>query len=77
MLLKIIRSIIRAKEIGADAIMLITPYYNKTSQRGLIAHFTTIADAVGLPVILYNVPSRTNMTIDVETMVELAKTHLL
>ncbi|AYU55209.1 4-hydroxy-tetrahydrodipicolinate synthase [Staphylococcus debuckii] len=70
---KSLEASLRAKEIGADAIMLITPYYNKTSQRGLIAHFTTIADAVGLPVILYNVPSRTNMTIDVETMVELAK----
>lgn len=64
---------LRAKELGADAIMLITPYYNKTSQRGLVAHFTTIADAVELPVVLYNVPSRTNMTIDVDTMVELEK----
>ena len=64
---------LRAKELGADGIMLITPYYNKTSQRGLIAHFTTIANAVELPVVLYNVPSRTNMTIEVETMVELAK----
>lgn len=64
---------LRAKELGADAIMLITPYYNKTSQRGLIAHFTTVADAVELPVVLYDVPSRTNMRIDVETMVELAE----
>ncbi|ANZ33397.1 4-hydroxy-tetrahydrodipicolinate synthase [Staphylococcus carnosus] len=70
---KSLEASLRAKEIGADAIMLITPYYNKTSQRGLVAHFTTIADAVGLPVVLYNVPSRTNMTIDVDTMVELAK----
>lgn len=64
---------LKAKEAGADAIMLITPYYNKTSQRGLIKHFTLIADAVGLPVVLYNVPSRTNMTIEPETLVELAK----
>lgn len=64
---------LQAKEAGADAIMLITPYYNKTSQRGLIKHFTLIADAVGLPVVLYNVPSRTNMTIEPETLVELAK----
>lgn len=64
---------IKAKELGADAIMLITPYYNKTSQRGLIAHFTKIADEVALPVVLYNVPSRTNMTIDVETVLKLSK----
>ena len=56
------------REIGADGIMLITPYYNKTNQRGLIEHFTTIANAVKLPVILYNVPSRTNMTINPETV---------
>lgn len=64
---------INAKELGADAIMLITPYYNKTSQRGLIAHFTKIADEVALPVVLYNVPSRTNMTIDIETVLKLSE----
>lgn len=64
---------IKAKELGADAIMLITPYYNKTSQRGLIAHFTKIADEVALPVVLYNVPSRTNMTIDIETVFKLSE----
>ena len=48
--------------------MLITPYYNKTNQRGLIQHFETIANEVKLPVILYNVPSRTNMTIEPETV---------
>ena len=48
--------------------MLITPYYNKTNQRGLIKHFETIANEVKLPVVLYNVPSRTNMTIEVETV---------
>lgn len=48
--------------------MLITPYYNKTNQRGLIKHFETIANEVKLPVVLYNVPSRTNMTIDPETV---------
>ncbi|ULG72268.1 4-hydroxy-tetrahydrodipicolinate synthase [Macrococcus brunensis] len=63
---------LKVKEAGADAIMLITPYYNKTNQRGLIAHFTAIADAVELPVVLYNVPARTNMTIEPETVVELA-----
>ncbi|KDE96187.1 dihydrodipicolinate synthase [Staphylococcus sp. TE8] len=58
----------RAKEIGADAVMLITPYYNKTNQRGLIKHFETIANEVKLPVVLYNVPSRTNMMIEAETV---------
>lgn len=58
----------RAKEIGADTVMLITPYYNKTNQRGLIKHFETIANEVKLPVVLYNVPSRTNMTIEAENV---------
>lgn len=65
---KSIESSQKAKEIGADAIMLITPYYNKTNQRGLIKHFETIANKVKLPVVLYNVPSRTNMTIEAETV---------
>lgn len=64
---------IRAKELGADAIMLITPYYNKTSQRGLIAHFTKIANEVELPVVLYNVPSRTNMSIEIDTVLKLSE----
>ncbi|TDM02443.1 4-hydroxy-tetrahydrodipicolinate synthase [Macrococcus carouselicus] len=64
---------LKVKEAGADAIMLITPYYNKTNQRGLIAHFTAIADAVELPVVLYNVPSRTNLTIEPGTVKTLAE----
>ena len=70
---KSIRASLRAKELGADAIMLITPYYLKTSQRGLVAHFESIANATELPVILYNVPSRTNSTIEVDTLVHLSK----
>lgn len=62
-----------AKEIGADAILVVTPYYNKTSQRGLIEHYTYIADQVDIPMILYNVPGRTGMNITVDTVVELAK----
>ena len=62
-----------ASEIGADAILVVTPYYNKTSQRGLIQHYTTIADAVDIPMILYNVPGRTGVNIAVDTVVELAK----
>lgn len=65
---KSIQASLRAKALGADAIMLITPYYNKTNQRGLVKHFETIANKVQLPVVLYNVPSRTNMTIDSETV---------
>ncbi len=62
-----------AKELGVDALLLVTPYYNKSSQRGLIEHFTTIANAVQMPVILYNIPGRTGVNINVDTAVELAK----
>ncbi|EHT6561042.1 4-hydroxy-tetrahydrodipicolinate synthase [Staphylococcus pseudintermedius] len=70
---KSIEASLRAKALGADAIMLITPYYLKTSQRGLVAHFEAIANATELPVVLYNVPSRTNSTIEVETVVRLSE----
>lgn len=69
---KSIEASLRAKALGADAIMLITPYYLKTSQRGLVAHFEAIANATELPVVLYNVPSRTNSTIEVDTVVRLS-----
>ena len=63
----------KAEEYGADAILSVTPYYNKTSQHGLIAHFTAIANAINIPVILYNVPSRTGMMFEIPTLKELAK----
>ncbi len=62
-----------AKHYGADAILSVTPYYNKTSQTGLIKHFLAIADAVDIPMILYNVPSRTGCNIKPETYAELCK----
>ena len=62
-----------AEEAGADALLLVTPYYNKTSQAGLIAHYTAIANAVTLPCIIYNVPSRTGVNLQPATRAELAK----
>lgn len=56
-----------AKFAGADAILMVTPYYNKTSQKGLIEHFSYVADRVDIPMILYNVPSRTGMSISADT----------
>lgn len=57
-----------AEEAGADAILTVTPYYNKTTQKGLYEHFARIADSIKIPVILYNVPSRTNLNINPETV---------
>ncbi len=62
-----------AESIGVDGVLLVTPYYNKTTQAGLIAHYTAIANATSLPIILYNVPSRTGLNITPETCLALSK----
>ena len=62
-----------AEEMGADGLLLVTPYYNKTSQRGLVAHFGMIAESVKTPIILYSVQSRTGVNIAPETAYELSK----
>jgi 4-hydroxy-tetrahydrodipicolinate synthase len=59
-------------DVGADALLLISPYYNKPEQRGLVEHYRTVADAVDLPGIVYNVPSRTGRNVEPDTVVELA-----
>ena len=62
-----------AADVGADAALVVVPYYNKPSQAGLAAHFTAIADASPLPIVVYNVPSRTVADISVETLAQIAK----
>ena len=62
-----------AEKVGADGLLLVTPYYNTCTQQGLVKHFTAIADSVDIPVVLYDVPSRTGVGIKLETYVELAK----
>lgn len=62
-----------AEKYGADALLVVTPYYNKATQKGLIAHYTAVANSVKVPIIMYNVPSRTGCNILPETAVTLAK----
>ena len=64
---------LEAEVLGADGLLIVTPYYNKTSQAGLIKHYSYIADRVKTPIILYNVPSRTGVNILPETYLELSK----
>ena len=62
-----------AESVGADAVLIVTPYYNKTTQTGLIEHYKTIANSISIPVIMYNVPSRTGLNISPATCLELSK----
>ena len=63
----------RLQHVGVDALMLVTPYYNKTSQRGLIEHYSLIASKIDLPIVVYNVPSRTGLNMLPKTLAELSK----
>ncbi|MGX9352576.1 4-hydroxy-tetrahydrodipicolinate synthase [Shimia sp. W99] len=71
--LEAIRLAQHAEKVGADAILVVTPYYNKPTQRGLIAHFTAVHDCCELPIIIYNIPGRSVVDMTPETMGELAK----
>ena len=62
-----------AEEAGADGLLIVTPYYNKATQAGLISHYSQIADAVKTPIVMYNVPSRTGCNLLPETVAELVK----
>ncbi|MBS3815011.1 MAG: 4-hydroxy-tetrahydrodipicolinate synthase [Hadesarchaea archaeon] len=62
-----------AKEVGADGVLLVAPYYNKPTQRGLYEHYKTLAEEIEIPQIIYNIPSRTGRNIEAETLIKLSK----
>jgi len=62
-----------AEEVGVDALLIVVPYYNKPSQKGLLKHFTKVAESTELPIILYNIPSRCGVALELKTIIELAK----
>ena len=64
---------VEARRLGAEALLVVTPYYNRASRAGLIAHYNAVADSVDIPVIMYNVPARTGVNLDAEAVAELAK----
>lgn len=66
---------VKAEQEGADAVLCVVPYYNKPSQKGMIEHFSAIAEAVNIPIILYNIPSRTGVNMSVETVKYLAEKY--
>jgi 4-hydroxy-tetrahydrodipicolinate synthase len=69
---KVIEDSQKAQKLGADALLVVTPYYNKATQKGLVQHYNTIADNVDLPIIVYNVPSRTGVNMKPETLAEIS-----
>jgi len=70
---KVIAQSIEAQRLGADALLVVTPYYNRASRAGLIGHYNAVADSVDIPIIMYNVPARTGVNLDADTVAELAK----
>ena len=62
-----------AQEMGADAVLVVTPYYNKPTNKGLILHFKAVSDAISIPIVVYNIAGRTGKNIDTPTMVEICK----
>jgi len=67
-----VRLSLECERVGADGLLIVTPYYNKTNKQGLINHYTTIADKINIPIILYNVPGRTGMNIPADVVLELS-----